>query len=182
MKRQLIILCCLLVGFQATAQQIKQANRKLNLSYEAFQDITIGPELKLKDLGTIDKEFTTLASLGEPVKVSEQDHVAYKSWVYEYKDLRLSMTNQNGFIQVQSITFYPKSSSHFKIGNVALRSRTQLDQIATFESGDLTVDDNAVEVFVNTPQLERLSDVHFKIHLDKNRKNIKSIRIAFDTV
>jgi len=182
MKTLIFITYCLFLAFQTSAQELKQVNQELNLDYKTFQDISLSPELKLKDLSVMDKDFTMLSTLGTPKDVTYKDHVAYESWVYEYDDMRLSFVNQNGYLQVQSVTFFPKPTSQFRIGKIALQSQTEFQDIASFESGDLKMDNDEVDVFITSPMIQRYPDIHFKIKLDRKHKNVESILILFDTV
>ncbi len=172
----------LLLVFAVSAQKIKQIGNELGMQYEELGNIALGTNLKLKELYRIDKDLKILESLGEPVKMSYKDHIAYEQWHYEFEDLHISLINRNGYIQVESVTFLPSASSQFRIGEHKLNSDTKIKEIASFNSRVKGVDDMEMKVFITSMEVSRYPDISLTITKDDKGKRIKKINIQFDTM
>ncbi len=189
MKKTILTLYALLMPLMVLAQKskgnnpelIKGVEGELSLNYNEFLNISINEKLKLKDIRRIDKEFAILESLGEPLKKTYKDHIGYETWVLEYKDMVLSLINQNGYIEPQSITFYPKERSQFKLGEIALRVQTRLAELVTSKSINTSSFKGEVPVYISSAEIPKYPDIHFKIQLEGKHQKVVCIVIRFET-
>ncbi len=184
MEKTILLLLGILLMSCVQAQQLKFVQDELRMNYDDLGNIAVNDQLKLRNLYRPGKDFKSLESLGEPLRVNYRDHIAYESWAYTYSNIQLEYVNQNGYVQISSITLYPKESSSIKIGTVHLNDKARVQDIVPRSSVKKLIDKETRELkaAIYSSKGVFYKGVKLNISLMSRRNKIEKIQILFDTV
>lgn len=129
MKILYIISLLVVNTFLVNGQNDIQNLTEITLDYKSIDNIQLSNEVSLKDLYKIDDIEKLLEKLGDPISTEYEDHIAYESWYYVYRDFNFTVTNKDGYKTVESLSIIPTNRSTIKFLNQKLEKSKSISEL-----------------------------------------------------